>query len=556
MHRTKVKVAEDALDANTTIAQANRADFDRAGVSVVNLMSAPGRRQDHPAGGGAAGTRRRASACSRATCRAASTPTGSRPCTCRSPSSTPTPASAASATSTRTWSARRCRPAARRDRPAGDRERRQPRLPGRVPGRRGRPGDGLLGHRGRGQAAQVPADVPHLRAGGGQQDRPARAPRLRPRQASSTTSTRSIPGSRRCSVSARTGEGIEAFRDWLSGVAGGEAAAGRRWGRDGPAAAARPPDRVGALLRDADRGQPRASSRPRPSAWRALCHRMAERFARGGRLVALGVSPAARSDVRHVTVEFVHPVIVGKRALPAIGLTRDGGPLPAQVDLIAEPDDIAIAFGADEPGGGEVARGARRRPRARLPDDRVRAPRRRVGVRAARAEDPFVRQELAETAYHVLWELVHVFFDHRGLLAGREAGPVHDTGALELPLPVPLGVGDRPRRRGRRTCAPSVLMKAEEVERAARADARRGSRACWSRPPRRCGRCFEAGGKLLALGNGGSATDAMDAVADFRYPPPAAAGRARRGDRPHRGPGDPDRGRATTSASRRSSSAR
>ena len=42
MHRTKVKVTEDALDANTTIAQANRADFDRAGVDVVNLMSAPG----------------------------------------------------------------------------------------------------------------------------------------------------------------------------------------------------------------------------------------------------------------------------------------------------------------------------------------------------------------------------------------------------------------------------------------------------------------------------------------------------------------------------------
>jgi hydrogenase nickel incorporation protein HypB len=42
MHRTKVKVAEDALDANTTIANANRADFDRHGVRVVNLMSAPG----------------------------------------------------------------------------------------------------------------------------------------------------------------------------------------------------------------------------------------------------------------------------------------------------------------------------------------------------------------------------------------------------------------------------------------------------------------------------------------------------------------------------------
>ena len=58
-----------------------------------------------------------------------------------------------------------------------------------------------------------------------------------------------------------------------------------------------------------------------------LCHAMAERFAAGGRLIALGLSPAARSDVRHVTVEFVHPVIVGKRALPAIGLTREGGPL-------------------------------------------------------------------------------------------------------------------------------------------------------------------------------------------------------------------------------------
>jgi hydrogenase nickel incorporation protein HypB len=42
MHRTKVRVSEDALDANETIARANRDDFDRAGVSVLNLMSAPG----------------------------------------------------------------------------------------------------------------------------------------------------------------------------------------------------------------------------------------------------------------------------------------------------------------------------------------------------------------------------------------------------------------------------------------------------------------------------------------------------------------------------------
>ena len=42
MHRTKVKVVEEALDANNTIATANRADFDRASVRVVNFMSAPG----------------------------------------------------------------------------------------------------------------------------------------------------------------------------------------------------------------------------------------------------------------------------------------------------------------------------------------------------------------------------------------------------------------------------------------------------------------------------------------------------------------------------------
>ena len=42
MHRTKIRVAEDAMDANETIARANRDDFERSGVRVVNLMSAPG----------------------------------------------------------------------------------------------------------------------------------------------------------------------------------------------------------------------------------------------------------------------------------------------------------------------------------------------------------------------------------------------------------------------------------------------------------------------------------------------------------------------------------
>jgi hydrogenase nickel incorporation protein HypB len=42
MHRTKVRIVEEALDANNTIARSNRADFDRAGVRVVNFMGSPG----------------------------------------------------------------------------------------------------------------------------------------------------------------------------------------------------------------------------------------------------------------------------------------------------------------------------------------------------------------------------------------------------------------------------------------------------------------------------------------------------------------------------------
>ena len=37
--------------------------------------------------------------------------------------------------------------------------------------------------------------------------------------------------------------------------------------------------------------------------------------------------------------------------------------------------------------------------------------------------DPYIRQELVETLYHVVWELSHVFFEHRGLLSGRTRAP-------------------------------------------------------------------------------------------------------------------------------------
>jgi len=251
-----------------------------------------------------------------------------------------------------------------------------------------------------------------------------------------------------------------------------------------------------------------------------LCHRMAERFARGGRLVALGLSPAARSDVRHVTVEFVHPVIVGKRALPALGLSREGGPLRGQVELLAEPDDIVIAFGCFGEGGEEV--------RAALAAARDRgcltlAFEADAGAEwelDPGAEDPSVRQELTETAYHVLWETVHVFFEHRGLLEGREAGPRHDSGAAGFLYPF-LSEGEADLDGVLADVRDSVLAKAREVGELRERTIADGA-ADLTAAAARLRACFEAGGKLLALGNGGSATDAMDLVADLRHPPDPA----------------------------------
>jgi D-sedoheptulose 7-phosphate isomerase len=251
------------------------------------------------------------------------------------------------------------------------------------------------------------------------------------------------------------------------------------------------------------------------------CHRMAERFAGGGKLVALGRTPNARSDARHVAVEFVHPVIVGKRALPAIGLAGEGGPLATQVEVVAEPNDIVIAYGVGEDETGDTARAlALARTRGCLT----------VAFEPSDAEwefeppgpDPFVHQELVETLYHVLWELVHVFFEHRGLLQGREAGPVHDAGAAGFLYPF-LSEGESDLEAVVGDVSRSILMKSEEIA-SLREQTLSDHRDTLLAAAEELRRRFDAGGKLLAFGNGGSATDAMDVVADFRGAPAGAGG--------------------------------
>lgn len=159
------------------------------------------------------------------------------------------------------------------------------------------------------------------------------------------------------------------------------------------------------------------------------CWDMARRFRRGGRLLVFGGAGSA-SDVFHVSVEFVHPVIVGKRALPALALEGD---LSAHLRLLARESDIAmgIRVGEDDGRVRDGLRQARRKgmltialvgeggetPAAAASGDEGGAgPGRRVDhLFAVSDPDPTVVQEVHETLYHVLWELVHVFFEHEGM---------------------------------------------------------------------------------------------------------------------------------------------
>ncbi|MBA2504893.1 MAG: SIS domain-containing protein [Thermoleophilaceae bacterium] len=243
-----------------------------------------------------------------------------------------------------------------------------------------------------------------------------------------------------------------------------------------------------------------------------LCHRMAERFARGGRLLALGATPQARSDARHVAVEFVHPVIVGKRALPAIALTAEGGELGRQLDLAAEPGDMVIGFGSEAQALDALGQ-ARERGCLTLAFE----PGPAEWVFAPPSDDQFVRQELAETAYHLLWELAHVFFDHRGLLEGRDARAVHDTGGSSFLYPF-LGEQETDLEAVIADVRASILLKAEEIG-VLRAQTLTGNSAVIGGAAAALRAAFDSGGRLLLLGNGGSATDAMDAEADSVNPP-------------------------------------
>jgi D-sedoheptulose 7-phosphate isomerase len=225
-----------------------------------------------------------------------------------------------------------------------------------------------------------------------------------------------------------------------------------------------------------------------------LCHACSERFEAGGRLLAVGVTPTARSDAHHVAVEFVHPVIVGKRALPALALAPD------HVGALAEAGDIVFGFGSGVAGALGLAR---ERGCLTISFGDAEAEWRLVPEVA----DPFVAQELVETTYHLVWELVHVFFEHG-------ARNVHDAGASSFLYPF-LGEAEDDVEAVIADVRASVAMKSAEVAALREQTLIEGADVL-----RAAAAAMRGGGRVLALGNGGSATDAMDFAADLR-----AAGR-------------------------------
>jgi D-sedoheptulose 7-phosphate isomerase len=231
----------------------------------------------------------------------------------------------------------------------------------------------------------------------------------------------------------------------------------------------------------------------------AACEAMAARFLRGGRLIAFGHGASA-TDAQHVAVEFVHPVIVGKRALPALDLSPM---FHAWAPALVRPDDIVMGFA--DPGGASRIADALAAARAvgamtfALPgagaDFDLTPP----------SHDRFICQELIEILYHTLWETVHVFFEH-----GDRGSD--DVGASSFLYPFLGGAaGDTTAILG--GVAASIRAKAQDDEQLRETTAQDQAEAIAEAIVAVRAR-LDAGATLLMFGNGGSATDANDWAID------------------------------------------
>lgn len=259
------------------------------------------------------------------------------------------------------------------------------------------------------------------------------------------------------------------------------------------------------------------------------CRDLAARFDRGGRLLVFGTG-AGTTDAEHIAVEFVHPVLPGKRALPALSLAGDTATLTGvgarlgpdqvyahQVAVLGRPADIALGLSAtgdcpDVRAGLAAARRAGLLTVALVGGDggQLRAGAETDHCVLVLSGDPHVVKEGHVTAYHLLWELVHVFLD------SPEAPQA--AGGVERLYPFLYG-GGTDSASVLDAAAESARQKVHEIVDLRNEVARQQAPAVAD-----CGavlaRAFSSGATLLALGNGGSSTDAQDVVHTFLDPVP------------------------------------
>ncbi len=196
---------------------------------------------------------------------------------------------------------------------------------------------------------------------------------------------------------------------------------------------------VGEAFRRRDRAG-RALAADSERITRACCE-MAARFRRGGKLIVFG-NGGGGTDAAHIAVEFMHPVIVGKKALPAVALNNDSATVTGvsnreglpetfahQVRQWADPADMALGISRDGHcenvlRGLDTARDLGLFTLALVGGDGGAIGRSRAAdhILAAASDDPAVVKEIHVTLYHVLWELVHVFFEQPGLIGDEAAG--------------------------------------------------------------------------------------------------------------------------------------
>ena len=270
------------------------------------------------------------------------------------------------------------------------------------PGRRPAP---WLPHRPHGGGIPCGRGPPHRRAGRaaapGDRHRPGSAERRRlPERPSSAPGPDCVEGPR--PVGAHPSGGPPQRR-WVG------ARAGRRRRRSGP--------RLGGCMMAVMDSPPRAVVRGPAEDLAAAALTLARRFAAGATMWC--VSPEWPAHGRHVAVEFVHPVIVGKRALPAVSV--GGVDVVNAVRLLARPGDVLLAVSsADDPATGDLMRRAEAWGLTRLWLGAGHRPSRGRAEHVVwlDGDDPALASRSGDMVllYHLLWELTHVVFEHPGLL--------------------------------------------------------------------------------------------------------------------------------------------